>query len=149
MKSKTQRLIILIAEDDPDDQLLIRDALKTARIEHELVFLTDGLELMDYLNQRGKFSRPEDAPRPSLILLDLNMPRMDGRKALEEIKSNEKTRRIPVVVFTTSDSAADIHQCYDLGGNAYVVKPEDFDELVRIMKTLNDHWGETAEISPL
>ena len=148
MKSSNQHMIILIAEDDPDDQLLIRDALRTANVDHRLVFLTDGHELIDYLNQRGEFTDASTAPRPSLILLDLNMPRMDGRKALAEIKSNENTRRIPVIVFTTSDSEADIHKCYDLGGNAYVVKPEDFNELVRIMRTLNEHWGNTAEIPP-
>lgn len=148
MKRNNRPMIILIVEDDPDDQLLIRDAVKAANIEHRLVFLSDGSELMDYLNRQGNFQDSKSAPRPSLIFLDLNMPRMDGRKALEKIKSNTETRRIPVIIFTTSDSADDIHKCYDLGGNAYVVKPQNFDELVHIMRTLNDHWGKTAQIPP-
>ena len=148
MKQNDRTMTLLIVEDDPADQLLIRDAVKAANINHRLVFLSDGTELMDYINRRGRFRDAKTAPRPSLIFLDLNLPRMDGRKALELLKSNADTRRIPVIVFTTSDSDADIQDCYDLGSNAYIIKPNDFDEWVRIMRTLNDHWGNTARIPP-
>ena len=147
MKDARKPLRVMIADDDPDDQWLITDALKAANIAHQVVFVSDGVELMDYLHQKGQYSNPQAYPRPDLILLDLNMPRKDGREALCEIKSDPELRRIPVVIFTTSQSAEDVAQCYDLGGNAYVVKPHSFAGLVQVLKTLDEHWCNTARLA--
>jgi CheY-like chemotaxis protein len=116
-----------------------------ARLESELRFVADGEELLDYLRQRGKFS-PASAPRPNLVLLDLNMPKRDGREALREIKTDADLRRIPVVVLTTSRADTDIGGMYDLGANSFIAKPFQFDALVNVMKTLGHYWLNTVEL---
>jgi CheY-like chemotaxis protein len=138
--------VILMVDDDEDDRLLVRDALKDSNIEGELRFVENGEELLDYLAHRGRFENPETAPRPSLILLDLNMPRKDGREALREIKRNSEFCRIPVVVLTTSHADTDIGSVYELGANSFVCKPFQFEALVGLMRTLGNYWFKTVEL---
>jgi CheY-like chemotaxis protein len=135
-----------MAEDDEDDCLLAREALVESRLANDLRFVKDGEELMDYLHRRGKYSRVSDAPRPGLILLDLNMPKKDGREALKEIKSDPNLRQIPVVVLTTSKAEEDIYRIYDLGANSFITKPVTFSSLVEVMKTLGKYWFEIVEL---
>ena len=135
-----------MADDDADDRMLTKEALEESRVLNELRFVEDGEELMDYLAQRGKFSDPGSAPRPSVILLDLNMPKKDGREALKEIKADPNLRRIPIVILTTSKSEEDIYKTYDLGASSYITKPVSFDGLVELMKTLGQYWVEFVEL---
>lgn len=128
-------ITILIADDDPDDRMMAKDALEESHLANDLRFVEDGEELLDYLYQRGKYNKT-NAPRPGVILLDLNMPRMDGREALKVIKADSELRRIPVVVLTTSKAEEDIYRTYDLGVNSFVTKPVMFESLVDVMKTL-------------
>ena len=137
---------ILMADDDPDDRLLTEKALKEARLKNGIRFVEDGEELMDYLHHRGKYSDPASAPRPGLILLDLNMPRKDGREALAEIKSDPVLRRIPVVILTTSKADEDIVKTYDLGVNSYITKPVSFSGLAEVMKVLSVYWFEIVKL---
>ena len=141
-------ITILLAEDDPDDRLLTRQALAESRLANELRFVENGEELMDYLHQRGPFAAPDAAPRPGLILLDLNMPRKDGRQALKEIKADPRLRQIPVVVLTTSKAEEDIYRSYDLGVSSFITKPVTFEGLVEIMKVLGRYWFEIVELPP-
>lgn len=139
---------ILLAEDDPDDRLLTRRALSKSRLANTIHTVEDGEELMEYLRREGKYSNPEDAPRPGLILLDLNMPRMDGREALRKIKSDPDLRRIPVIVLTTSEADQDILQSYDLGVNAFVTKPVTFDGLADAIQALGEFWFQIVKLPP-
>jgi CheY-like chemotaxis protein len=138
--------IILMAEDDSDDRLLVKDAVTECRWEGELRFVENGEELLDYLLRRGKYSKAVTAPRPGLILLDLNMPRKDGREALREIRANAELRRIPVVVFTTSKADTDIGGLYELGANSFITKPIQFEALVQVMRILGQYWFTTVEL---
>ncbi|MGE0432655.1 MAG: response regulator [Planctomycetota bacterium] len=139
-------IVILMADDDEDDRLLAQDALQAARLANRLVFVEDGEQLLDYLRRRGDFARPEASPRPGLILLDLNMPRKDGREALAEIKSDPDLRRIPVVVLTTSKAEADIFRTYDLGVNSFITKPVTFEGLVDVLRSVGRYWFEIVEL---
>lgn len=141
-------ILILVADDDPEDCMLIRDALDESRLANELHFVSDGEELLDYLHHRGTFADAALSPRPGLVLLDLNMPKMDGREALEEIKHDPQLRQIPIVVLTTSKAEEDIFRSYDLGVNSYITKPVTFDSLVRVMRTLGKYWFEIVELPP-
>jgi two-component system response regulator len=138
-------ITILMAEDDPDDRLLTKDAFAESRLVNGLRFVEDGEELMDYLRRQGKY---RGAPRPGLILLDLNMPKMDGREALAEIKSDPTLRRIPVVVLTTSQAEEDILRSYDLGVSGFITKPVTFEGLVKVMQTINMYWLQIVELPP-
>jgi len=138
--------VVLMAEDDSDDRLLVKDALAECRWEGDLRFVEDGEDLLDYLRHRGKYSQPAAAPRPGLILLDLNMPRKDGRDALREIKDDAELRRIPVVVLTTSRAGTDIGRMYDLGANSFISKPIQFEALVNVMRVLGQYWFNTVEL---
>jgi CheY-like chemotaxis protein len=135
-----------MADDDADDRFLAADALKEARLRNEIRFVNDGEELMEYLRRQNKFSDPESSPRPGLILLDLNMPRMDGREALKEIKHDRDLRCIPVVVLTTSKAEEDILRSYDLGVSGYITKPVSFDGLIEVMRILARYWFEIVEL---
>jgi CheY-like chemotaxis protein len=137
-----------MADDDPDDQLLTSDALKEARLINDMRFVENGEELLDYLRRQGKFAPPAEAPRPGLILLDLNMPRKDGRAVLKEIKQDADLRTIPVVVLTTSKDDEDVYRSYDLGVNSYIVKPVTFEALVDTLQTLEKYWFEIVELPP-
>ncbi len=138
--------LILRADDDDDDRLLARDALKESKVNGQLEFVANGEELLEYLYHRGQFANGPDAPRPELILLDLNMPRMDGREALREIKADPELRRIPVVVLTTSQADTDVGAIYDLGANSFISKPFQFEALVDVMKALGHYWFQTVEL---
>ena len=138
-------IVILMADDDDDDYLLTKKALAESRLLNDMRRVRDGEELMDYLHRRGDFNE-ENAPRPGVILLDLNMPRMDGREALREIKTNEKLRNIPIVVFTTSKAEEDIFKTYQLGVNSFITKPVTFDNLTKVMRALGNYWFEIVEL---
>lgn len=139
-------ITILYADDDPDDRMLARDALAESRLANRLEMVEDGAELLAYLHREGRFADPALSPRPGLILLDLNMPRMGGREALEQIKTDPDLRRIPVVVLTTSNAETDIVRSYDLGAASYVVKPITFDGLVSILRDLGRYWFEVVAL---
>jgi CheY-like chemotaxis protein len=146
MIEERDSIIILIADDDEDDLLLARDALAEGRLSNEVYCVTDGEELMDYLNRRGQYSGPGEAPRPGLILLDLNMPKKDGREALLEIKSNPDLRQIPVIVLTTSKADEDNFRSYDSGASSFISKPVSFVGLVEVMKGLGRYWFELVDL---
>ncbi len=148
MNNPVSRIMILMADDDPDDRLLAKDALEESRLMNELQFVEDGEELMDYLHRRGKYQDLTNTPLPGLILLDLNMPRKDGREALAEIKADPRLKRIPVVVLTTSKAEEDIFITYDLGVSGFVIKPVSLEGLVQVMKSLIQYWFEIVEIAP-
>ena len=137
---------MLLADDDEDDCVLAKDALAESRLLNELRIVSDGEELLDYLKRRGKFANPDDAPRPGLVLLDLNMPRKDGREALAEIKSDPDLRRIPIVVLTTSKAEEDIYRTYDLGVNSFISKPVTFEGLVSVMRVIGKYWFEIVRL---
>ena len=139
-------ITILVADDDPDDCLLVSKAFKASRLCNDLRFASDGEDLMDYLYERGNYEEPGQAPRPGLILLDLNMPRKDGREALKEIKADPALREIPVVVLTTSKDDEDILRSYNLGANSYITKPVTFEGLVEVVKSLGKYWFEIVEL---
>lgn len=134
-----------MADDDPDDRELAREAIVASRLRNPLYFVEDGEELLDFLNRRGKYSAGT-APRPGLILLDLNMPRMDGREALRAIKSDPILRTIPTVVLTTSNADEDVLGCYSLGANSFITKPVTFDRLVEGMRALGAYWFDTVDL---
>jgi len=146
MLKRARPIVILMAEDDPDDRMLAEEALQESHVANTLRFVENGEELMDYLKHRGKYADPASAPRPGLILLDLNMPKMDGREALRAIKSDPELRSIPVVVLTTSKAEEDILRSYDEGANSYIIKPVTFEGLVEAMKTLQRYWFEIIEL---
>jgi CheY-like chemotaxis protein len=149
MNAAAKPITILMADDDPDDRLLTADALKEARLINDIRFVENGEELLDYLRRTGKFAPPADAPRPGLILLDLNMPRKDGRAVLKDLKQDAELRTIPVVVLTTSKDDEDVYRSYDLGVNSYIVKPVTFEALVDILQTLEKYWFEIVELPPV
>lgn len=146
MINESKQISILVADDDADDRMLIKDAFSEGRLANPLYFVEDGEELMDYLHRRGKFSDPALSPTPGLILLDLNMPRKDGREALKEIRADEVLRRIPIVVLTTSKAEEDIYRTYDMGVNSYITKPVTFVSLVDLMKILATYWFEIVRL---
>jgi CheY-like chemotaxis protein len=146
MNKHGRPITILLADDDADDRMMAADALAESRLANDLRFVEDGEELMDYLHRRGRFSDAADSPRPGLILLDLNMPRKDGREALSEIKSDPELRKIPVVVLTTSQAEEDIYRTYDLGVNSFITKPVMFESMVSVMKALGKYWFEIVEL---
>jgi CheY-like chemotaxis protein len=137
---------ILMAEDDPDDRLMAREAFEESRLANSLYFVHDGLELMDYLQRRGAYADAQRSPRPGVILLDLNMPRKDGREALREIKADSDLRRIPIVILTTSKAEEDILRSYDLGANSFITKPVTFESLANVVRTISSYWFEIVEL---
>jgi two-component system response regulator len=145
-KLNGQPIVILMADDDADDRMLTKDALAESRVLNDLRFVEDGEELLDYLKGRGAYTDRAQWPRPGLILLDLNMPKKDGREALKEIKADPDLRRIPIVVMTTSKAEEDIFRSYDLGASSFITKPVTFDRLVELMKTMGQYWVEFVEL---
>jgi CheY-like chemotaxis protein len=137
-------MTIVLADDDEDDRELIREALHDTRLEEQMQFVADGQELLDYLRRSTPTS--EVTPRPSIILLDLNMPRMDGREALAEIKADPALRTIPVIVLTTSKSEHDVRQAYSLGASSYITKPVTHDTLTEVMGAVTDYWFDVVEL---
>ncbi len=137
---------ILIADDDPDDRELAREAFAEAKLNNDLRFVVDGIEMLDYLQRRGKYADPASSPRPGIILLDLNMPRMDGREALAAMKADPKLRAIRVVIMTTSKAEEDILRSYNLSASSYITKPVSFEGLVDVVRTLGKYWLEIVEL---
>ncbi len=148
MNSSIEPITLLVADDDHEDCMLIREALTESRLGNDLRFVHDGEQLMAYLRREGSYAAPGAAPRPGLVLLDLNMPRKNGREALAEIKADPALHRIPVVVITTSQAEEDICRSYDLGVNSYITKPVTFDALLDMVKTLGKYWLEIVELPP-
>ena len=143
--ARRQPMTILLADDDEEDRELARDALQDSHLANEMKFAVDGQDLMDYLRHEGRWT-PDTAPRPGIILLDLNMPRKDGREALAEIKADVSLRRIPVVVLTTSKDESDVLATYDLGVSSFITKPVTFGGLVDVMRTWTRYWVEIVEL---
>ena len=139
-------ITILMADDDPDDRQLTREAFTESRLANDLRFVENGEELLDYLKRRGKYADPATSPRPGLILLDLNMPRMDGREALQAIKADPDLKRIRVVIMTTSKAEEDIYRSYNLSAASYIAKPVTFEALVETVKVLGKYWLEIVEL---
>jgi CheY-like chemotaxis protein len=143
---ETQANIILIADDDPDDRLLVKEAFEESEWKNPLHFVADGVELLDYLFRRGVYRDFAGDPLPDLILLDLNMPRKNGIEALEEIKNEPKLKTIPIIIFTTSKAEEDILRSYNLGVNSFITKPVSFDLLTELTQTLTKYWFEIVEL---
>lgn len=142
--------LILIAEDSDDDyEITLHAFKKSGNMKNSLYRVEDGQELLDYLNKNGKYADFEDWLLPGIILLDLNMPGIDGRTALQEIKGDERFRNIPVVVLTTSDDEKDINECYKVGANTYIQKPVDLDGFFNAIKNLKEYWFEIAILPKL
>jgi len=144
MHRKRSTLIeILLVEDNPGDVDLILEVLEQSKIRNRVFIAEDGEEAMDILHKRGKFA---DSPRPDLILLDLNLPRKDGREVLQEIKADSSLRRIPVVVLTTSKAEEDILKSYNLHANSYITKPVDIDQFIKVIKIFEDFWLDIVKL---
>ena len=146
MKNAGKPITILMADDDADDRLMTKEAFEESRLVNDLRFVEDGVQLLDYLKRRGPYEDPASSPRPGLVLLDLNMPKKDGREALKEIKSDPNLRRIPVVIMTTSKAEEDIFRSYDFGASSFITKPVTFDRLVDLMKAIGEYWVEFVEL---
>jgi CheY-like chemotaxis protein len=145
--SDGEAITILIADDDEEDRVLTQEALSGARLTNDLRFVVDGEDLMDYLRHEGRYaSDASAAPVPGIILLDLNMPKLDGREALAEIKADPNLRQIPVVVLTTSSAEADVLRSYELGVNSFITKPVTFAGLVEVMQGFSRYWFEIVEL---
>ena len=146
MRDKHTPIVILLADDDEEDRMMTCDALVESRLSNETYCVTDGEALMDYLRHEGKYAMPAVAPRPGLILLDLNMPKKDGREALREIKADPALRQIPIIILTTSKADEDIVRSYDSGASSFISKPVTFQGLVEVMKGLGRYWFEIVDL---
>jgi two-component system response regulator len=144
--NRASSITILMADDDADDRQLTKEAFEESHLANDLRFVEDGEELLDYLHRRGKYSDPATSPRPGLILLDLNMPRKDGREALEELKKDPRFRTIRVVVLTTSKAEEDIARTYNLSAASYITKPVTFEGLLDVIRTMSKYWLEIVEL---
>lgn len=145
MTTATNAIRILMADDDPDDCMLTRDAFAEAHLINDMTFVSNGQELLDYLRHEGKYAGASP-PRPSLILLDLNMPIKSGREALQEIKADPELRSIPVIILTTSQAEEEILRAYDLGASSFITKPVLFESMIDIVKSLGEYWFEIVEL---
>jgi len=148
MPKRAKPITIVMADDDPDDRQLTKEAFAESLVANDLRFVEDGEELLDYLHRRGKYAAPGAAPTPGIILLDLNMPRKDGREALQEIRADPRFRPIRVVVMTTSKAEEDVLRSYDLSAASYITKPVTFERLVDVVRTLGKYWLEIVELAP-
>ena len=148
MTRDTRPIKILVADDDADDRMMIKDAFEDSRLNNELDFVEDGEQLIAYLRREGDYAHLVDEPYPGVILLDLNMPKMDGREALKELKADPMLCRIPVVVLTTSEAEEDIVRTYGLGVNSFITKPVTFEGLVRVVTILCSYWIEIVALPP-
>ena len=139
---------ILMAEDDEDDRLLAQDAFDESCLANPLFFVNDGEELLDYLYHRGRYVAAEQFPLPGLILLDLNMPKKDGREALQEIKADASLKHIPIIVLTTSHEEEDVLRSYSLGVSSFITKPVTFEQLVEVIQCIGHYWFEIVALPP-
>jgi CheY-like chemotaxis protein len=146
--SKAKPAVILLAEDDRGDQELTRRALEEGKIRNDLRIVEDGEEALAYLHRRGKYKDPATSPRPDLLLLDLNLPRVDGREVLERVRADSKLRRMAVVVLTTSRQEEDILRSYELGCNSFITKPVDMDQFIRVIHALEEYWFQIVVLPP-
>ena len=146
METSSKPITILMADDDADDRLMTKEAFEDSRLANDLRFVEDGVELMDYLQRRGKYSDPATSPRPGLILLDLNMPKKDGREALKEIQADPNLKCIRIVILTTSIAEEDIYRTYNLGAASYITKPVTFAGMAEVIKTVGKYWLEIVEL---
>ena len=146
MQKSKKPVTILMADDDAEDRKMAQEAFDESRLVNDLRFVKDGEELMDYLYQRGNYSDPAIAPRPSIILLDLNMPKKDGRESLIEIKRDPLFRTIRIIILTTSKAEEDIQRVYNLSATSYIAKPVTFEGLIEVVKALGKYWLEIVEL---
>ncbi len=145
-QKQKERIPVLLVEDDEDDVQLTQRAFEKGNILNKLYVVYDGEEALDFLHHTGKYSNPTDAPRPGIIMLDLNMPRMDGRELLKKIKNDEDLRRIPVIILTTSDQKEDILSSYNNGANSFITKPVEFEKFLEVIITLGKYWLSIVEM---
>ncbi len=146
--TKAKPAVILLAEDDRGDQELTRRALEEGKIRNDLHIVEDGEEALAYLHRRGKYKDPATSPRPDLLLLDLNLPRVDGREVLERVRADSKLRRMAVVVLTTSRQEEDILRSYELGCNSFITKPVGMDQFIRVIQALEEYWFQIVVLPP-
>jgi CheY-like chemotaxis protein len=146
MSRRTRSATILLVEDDPGDQELTRRALQEDVLHTDLRIVNDGKEALDYLRREGAFTDPEVSPRPHLILLDLNMPRVDGRQVLEQVREDPDISRIPVIALTTSDEEEDVMRSYDLGCKSFIKKPVEIDTFIETIRELQHYWFELVTL---
>ncbi len=146
MQKSKKPVTILMADDDAEDRKMAQEAFDESRLVNDLRFVKDGEELMDYLYHRGNYSDPATAPRPSIILLDLNMPKKDGRESLTEIKQDPLFRTIRIIILTTSKAEEDIERVYNLSATSYIAKPVTFEGLIDVVKALGKYWLEIVEL---
>lgn len=144
-RTASQPIEVLLVEDNPGDVRLTREALKEGKVRNNLSVAPDGVEALAFLRRQGRYA---DAPRPDLILLDLNLPKKDGREVLEEIKADPALRTIPVVILTTSEAERDIARAYDLHANCYITKPVDLDQFITVVKSIEDFWFTIVKLPP-
>jgi two-component system response regulator len=145
MNKIDNKVSILMADDDPDDQVLLQEALRENNISNAVCFVENGEELIEFLTKKGKFEG-KDCVTPGLILLDLNMPKMDGREALKLVKADPVFKKIPIVVLTTSRADSDVIECYDLGVNSFISKPVNFHDLVEVTREISNYWLGTVSL---
>ena len=148
MTRRRRRVTLLVADGDAEGRRLMSEAFAALWPDCDLRFAGDGEELMDYLLRRGKYADPSSSPRPAILLLDLNMPKKDGREALKEIKADPQLRQIRVIVLTTSKAEEDIYRSYDISATSFITKPVKFDALVEVVKALGKYWLEIVELPP-
>jgi CheY-like chemotaxis protein len=148
MNRSSYPIRIVVADDDADDRMMIKDAFEEAKLGNPVDFVEDGVELLEYLRREGAYKHMAKQPYPGFILLDLNMPRKDGRTALKEIKESAELHRIPIVILTTSKAEEDIIKTYNLGVNSFICKPVSFDGLVEIVRTVGRYWIEIVALPP-
>lgn len=148
MSSTYHDCVILMADDDPADILLTQRAFEDAKLDNVLRTVPDGAELLSYLNGENDYADRVKHPYPDMVLLDLNMPKMDGRTALEKIRSDSRHRRLPVVILTTSSAESDVLRAYDIGANSFITKPVDFDQLVAAVSSLDRYWFRLVTLPP-
>lgn len=148
MNVPRQPITILMADDDPDDRLMTQEAFAECRLGNPLQFVGDGEELLDYLHRRGVYSDDVAYPMPGLVLLDLNMPKKDGREALREIKNDPRLRAIPVVILTTSKAEEDVMRSYRDGVNSFITKPVTFSALIEVVQSLGKYWLQVVDLPP-
>ncbi len=146
MSTAIKPAVILLADDDEDDVVLVRDSFQRSKLSNDLRVVEDGVELMEYLRREGVFADPERSPRPDIILLDLNMPRMDGREALKEIKKDQKFKDIPVIILTTSQTHADISRSYQDGANCFITKPVTFQSMCEVVNRFGEYWFQIVRL---
>lgn len=148
LRRKQREAVILLVEDDPADQRITQRAFERGRLRNKLHIVPDGAEALDYLYRRGKYEDPKLSPRPDLILLDLNLPKLSGRDVMEELNADPSLKRIAVTVLTTSAQEEDIIQSYDLGVNSYITKPVTWEGFMKVVETIEEYWFEIVELPP-